>query len=173
MNRFLEYTIFLVVLLLLQVFLFDNLSLSIYITPLIYTAFFVMLPADINSGLLLGLGLVTGVAMDFFMGTAGINTISSLAVCFMRPAIMNLTLGKDNSRESNMPLPREQGTKRWLRYASLLVLIHCTIFFLFESLSLHYIVFTLMRMLCSAVFTLLIICFIAGVYPARRYRPSN
>jgi hypothetical protein len=167
-SRFVEYTIFLAVLLLLQVFLFDNLRLSIYITPLVYTAFFVLLPADINSGLLLGLGLATGAAMDFFMATAGINTIASLAVCFVRPAVINVTLGKDNVRESNTPLPREHGTKRWLRYASLLVLIHCAIFFLFESLSLHYMVFTLMRMLCSAAVTLIAVWFIAGIYPARR-----
>ncbi len=170
MNRFLKYTVLLAVLLLLQIFLFDNLSLSVYITPLIYTAFFVMLPADINSGLLLGLGFATGIAADFFMGTAGINTIASLAVCFARPAIINLTLGKETSRESNTPIPREQGAKRWLRYAALLVLIHCTVFFLCESLSLHYIWFTLLRTLCSSAVTLLIVWFIASIYPARSYR---
>ncbi len=165
-----EYTIFFAVLLLLQVFLFDNLTMSIYLTPLVYVAFFVILPANINSALLLLLGMATGVAVDFFMGTAGLNTIASLAVCFVRPAVVNLTLGREESRESNMPLPRVQGPARWLRYAALLVTIHCAVFFLFESLSFSHLGFTLSRMLCSAAATLLIVWFIAGIYPARKYR---
>lgn len=162
-----EYIIFFVVLVLLQVFLFDNINLSIYISPLVYVAFIVMLPLNINHALLLLLGLVTGVAMDFFTGMGGLNTIACLATSFLRPAVLNLTIGKEVVREGGAPLPRDLGMGRWLRYVSLLVLVHCIVFFGFEAMTLHYIVFTLLRMVCSAAVTIVLVWFTGMLYPGK------
>ncbi|HBX90150.1 MAG TPA: rod shape-determining protein MreD, partial [Alistipes sp.] len=73
MYRTYPYAILFVTTALLQVFLFDNLSLSLYFDPLVYLSFIVLLPLDIAPVVLLGAGLATGVGMDMAMGTAGIN----------------------------------------------------------------------------------------------------
>ena len=62
---------------LLQVFLFDNLTISIYLNPLVYIVFIALLPLDTPPAAVLGAGLALGVTMDFAMGAAGINTIAA------------------------------------------------------------------------------------------------
>ena len=48
MHRTLPYISLFVVTVLLQVFLFDNLSISIYLNPLVYVAFVALLPLDLS-----------------------------------------------------------------------------------------------------------------------------
>lgn len=65
MYRTLPYFMLFVVTVLLQVFLFDNLSISIYLNPLVYVAFIALLPLDTPPIVLLLSGLAVGVTMDF------------------------------------------------------------------------------------------------------------
>lgn len=74
MYRTLPYLALFAATVLLQVFLFDNLSISVYLNPLVYIAFIVLLPLDTPPVVLLGAGLALGVTMDGAMGAAGINT---------------------------------------------------------------------------------------------------
>lgn len=169
MREFLEYTLFFVILILLQVFVFDNITLSMYVTPLAYVAFLVMLPFNINSGLLLLLGLITGVVMDFFMGTGGLNTIASLFTAFARPGIINLVFGRDFVREGGGIFTRKDIISgKWFRYSCIVVFLHCLIFIFFETLSFAYIVHTLIKILFSSIITTLIVWFAGSVYPIRR-----
>ena len=93
MYRTLPYIGLFAVTVLLQVFLFDNLSVSIYLNPLVYIAFLALLPLDTKPVALLGAGLLLGVVMDYAMGAAGINTIATLLIAFLRPALVNLLFG--------------------------------------------------------------------------------
>ena len=61
MHRTLPYISLFVVTVLLQVFLFDNLSISIYLNPLVYVAFVALLPLDTPPVALLASGLAMGV----------------------------------------------------------------------------------------------------------------
>ena len=112
MYRTLEYTILFVVMALLQVFLFSRIGVSVYIHPLAYVAFIILLPMEIAPLLLLTLGLLMGVTMDVFMGTAGINTIATLFVAFCRPTLLNLLAGKDEVKDGGIPnVNRPAGSK--------------------------------------------------------------
>lgn len=153
---------------LLQVLLFDNLNLSIYITPLAYIAFFVLLPINTPRLLFLILGLVMGVTMDMMMGTSGLNTIASLATGYLRPWMAAAMFGKDAEREGETPLPRTHGRGKWLRYTALLTGLHCLLFFMFEAMSLHNLIFTLTRAVCSGAVTFAAIWFIGSIYPVRK-----
>lgn len=169
MNRFLEYTIFFVAVALLQVLLFDNLNLTIYVTPMVYVAFFVMLPIDTKPLTMLLLGLLMGIVMDILTGAGGLHSIASMATAFSRQVVINITLGRDASREAVIPSPREFGFGKWMKYASLLVGIHCLVFFMFEAFTFHYIFFTLLRALCSSLATIVVVLFVAAIYPVRRH----
>lgn len=60
MHKTLPYLALFAVVVLLQVFLFDNLSISIYLNPLVYVAFIALLPLDTPPVVLLLSGLATG-----------------------------------------------------------------------------------------------------------------
>ena len=67
MYRLLEYGILFFVMVILQVFLFSRIGISIYVNPLVYIAFLILLPMEIAGALLLVLGMVLGMTVDFFM----------------------------------------------------------------------------------------------------------
>lgn len=159
MNRLLENIIFFVVLLLLQVFLFNNLNLSVYLNPLVYIAFLLLLPMEMKTVWVLLLGLLLGVATDFMVGGAGLNTIASLATAFMRRQALILLLGKDTVNEGGIPCSNRIGTGKFFRYVSVLTAVHCLIFFSFESLNYSHFYVTLIKIVLSTAVTIVLVYF--------------
>ena len=169
MHRILEYTIFYIALFLLQVFLFDNLSLSVYLAPLVYVSFLVMLPLNMKHGLLVIVGFVAGLILDIFTGTGGLHTIAATFTGFIRPGIVNITMGKDFSKESGgIVTRRDIKSSKWLRYSAILTLLHCAIYFMFEALTWKYFGYTLLKILLSSAFTVILVWFIGYIYPQRK-----
>ncbi len=162
MQRALEYTIFFVAVVLLQALLFDNLMFSGLVVPLYYVAFVVLLPVKINRGWLLVLGTLLGVVMDVSMGTAGLNTIATTAIAYLRPMVMRITIGNDVTHE-NIPYGGAIDEKSFLLYTSLLVVAHEVLFFGFESLGSH-LLFTLFKILFSSAVTVLLVWVTARLF---------
>ena len=71
MHRVVEYTLMFLVLVLLQVFLFDNLNLSPYLYPLVYVGFIILLPVGLHPAWTLLLGFLVGAVTDLLSGTPG------------------------------------------------------------------------------------------------------
>ena len=171
MHRTLQYAILFIVMVILQIFLFSRIGISVYVHPLVCIAFIVLLPMEIAPLLLLTLGLLMGVTMDFFMGTAGINTIATLFVAFCRPTLLNLLAGKDEVKDGGIPNVNRLGIKKFIKYASFMVLLHSTVFFIFETLSLHFFYLTLLRILLSSAVTLLLVYFCQRLFSVNRQKP--
>ncbi len=157
--RILEYLFFFVVLLLLQLFLFNNLNFGVYVNPLVYIAFIILLPMETLPVVMLLSGLLLGCAMDLVMGTAGINTIATLFTAYSRPLLLRLFIGKDDIRDGGVPNLRRLGAGKYFRYSTLVVFLQCFVFFTLESLSWDYYYLTLLRILCSTVVTVVLVYF--------------
>lgn len=163
MYRFLEYLLLFVLLLLLQILFFSRIGVSLYLHPLIYIAFVVLLPMEIPGALLLLLGFATGVVMDLFMGMAGVNTIATLTVAFSRPLLLLMCLSKDEVKEGGVPNVKRMGERKFLRYTVMMVLLQSAIFFLLEALSWHLLLHVLLRIVLSSVIT------VAFIYLFQRF----
>ena len=153
MHRTLPYISLFVVTVLLQVFLFDNLSISIYLNPLVYVAFVALLPLDTPPVVLLASGLAIGVTMDFAMGAAGVNTIA--------------TYTRDDLREGGVPCAGRLGRRVFLNYLIVLVLLHHAVFFSLEALSWMHVVRTLVRIVVSGAVSVAFIWIIARIFTAK------
>ena len=167
MYRTLPYIGLFVVAVLLQVFLFDNLSISVYLNPLVYVVFLALLPLDAQPVTLLGGGLLLGITMDLAMGAAGINTIATLPVAFFRPTLAGMICGRENVREGGIPSPGRLGTHKFFVYMTTLILIHHTIFFLLESLSWDHLLHTVLRIVVSSAVTLAFCWIIDRLFTAK------
>lgn len=167
MYKILPYTALFVVVVLLQVFLFDNLSISIYLNPLIYLAFILLLPMDIRPLPLLLWGVVVGVVVDHCMGAAGINTIATLPIAFFRPTLLTLLMGRDESREGGIPSPERLGSTVFWQYLIVTVLIHHTLFFLLEALSWANLLHTLLRIVLSSALSVGFIWLITRIFTSK------
>lgn len=168
MHRTAEYSLIFASTVLLQVMLFDNLNISPYLYPLIYIGFILLLPTHMNRAAALLLAFAAGCTVDLLSGTPGLNTIASLASGFVRPAALNLTIGRDAARENVMPLPLTVGRNKWLHYALLIISVHCLVFFFFEAASFRHAGFTILRSLGSIASTTILIWFAAALLPAGR-----
>ena len=167
MHRTLPYLALFAVVVLLQVFLFDNLSISIYLNPLVYVAFIALLPLDTPPVVLLLSGLATGVTMDLAMGAAGVNTIATLLIAFARPTLLGLLYSRDDIREGGIPSTGRLGNRVFLNYLIVLVLVHHAVFFSLEALSWAHIVRTIVRTVASGAVSVAVIWVIARIFTAQ------
>lgn len=167
MHKNLLYFFSFIVLWSLQTFLFNNLTLSIYFNPLIYMVFVALLPLETPRGVLLLAGLASGVAADWSMGAAGVNTIATVLVAFLRPMLLNFQLGKENLRDGGVPSPERLGAWGFLRYLLVFVLIHHFVFFALESLSWTHFLHTLLRLAVSSAATIACAWFMAHLITSK------
>lgn len=151
MQRTIEYILFFVAVVLLQSLLFDNLVLTRYVVPLYYVVFMLLLPVGTGRMALLLLGAALGMVMDTTMGTPGLNVIATATVGFARPVVMNISMGKDVQHEK-VPFGGAIDDKAFLLYATILVALHQSLFFGFESLGSHFF-FTVGKIVCSTLVT--------------------
>lgn len=159
MIRFLEYALTFILLLVLQEFVFDNINLGGVVNPYIYIMFIILLPLDIPGWILLFLGFGTGAALDFMSGTAGLQTICSTWLAFVRPSIVNLLLGKDMVYEGGLPTAGRVGTARFIRYLAVMVLLFNIPFFILEDMAGSVWIVSL-RIILSTLFSIGIIYFL-------------
>lgn len=152
---------------LLQVFLFDNLSISIYLNPLVYVVFIALLPLDAQPVTVLGSGLLLGITMDCAMGAAGINTIATLPIAFFRPSLAEMICGRENVREGGIPSPDRLGTRKFFLFLLTLTIIHHSIFFLLEALSWSLMPHTILRIVISSAISVAFGWIIARIFTAK------
>ena len=151
---------------LLQVFLFDNLSISVYLNPLVYVVFIALLPLDAQPVTVLGSGLLLGITMDCAMGAAGLNTIATLPIAFFRP-YAEMICGRENVREGGIPAPDRLGTRKFFLFLLALTIIHHTIFFLLEALSWSLMPHTILRIVISSAISVAFGWIIARIFTAK------
>ena len=160
MQRNLTYAGIFLVLVLLQVFLFDNIALSVYFHPLIYIAFVIILPLDMRPVWVLLLSALMGLMMDMATGQAGLNVMATTAVGFMRTAIVGLICGRSMGFDDTIPSLNRFTTKNRIGYIVAMVVTHSAIYFGLESLSVMHLLHTLLRLVVSDIVAIFVVWYI-------------
>ncbi len=164
MFRILPYIALLLTAVLSQIFIFDTLSTSVLVAPLVYIVFIVMLPIESSQIVMFACGVMLGSIMDVTMGTSGLNSIATIAIAFFRAPILKLIVGHKRSAERGVPSEILFGDRAYIRYVVTLVALHHALFFLFESLSSIHLLYTLWRFTISTAVSILFVWLIARLY---------
>ena len=144
------------VVLFVQVFVLNNLSVTPIIAPMVYIVLLVMMPLDSSQWTMLGVAAALGLVMDITMGTPGLNTLVTPPVAFFRRQILYTLAGfSPMSKEEGVPLPKRHGM-RFHRYAIIMIVIHSVLFYLVEWLSFDNFGMLLLRIFCSTLLSLLL-----------------
>ena len=144
------------VVLFVQVFVLNNLSVTPIIAPMVYIVLLVMMPLDSSQWTMLGVAAALGLVMDITMGTPGLNTLVTLPVAFFRRQILYTLAGfSPMSKEEGVPLPKRHGM-RFHRYAIIMIVIHSVLFYLVEWLSFDNFGMLLLRIFCSTLLSLIL-----------------
>ncbi len=171
MRGFLTYLLlFIVAVVVTQLFVLDSIRVSIYFSPLAYIAFVALLPVGMRPVAVLLLGFATGVFIDFFEGTGGAHTAATVLTAYSRRWMMIATLGRETvDEETAMPSTRSLGSGRFMRYAALVSGFHSVVFFSLEALSLANYLSVLLKSVVSGVFTLLSVLAISLLFTVKAH----
>ena len=121
-----------VLLMMVQIFVLNNIQLSGYINPYIYILFILSLPYRTPQWLTLILAFVTGLVVDIFMNTMGTHAFATVLMAFTRNGIINMITDFEKD-ENPTPSFYTFGVGVYIRYVVLLVFIHHTALFFLEA----------------------------------------
>jgi rod shape-determining protein MreD len=152
-NSVFRFGLIFIVLVLLQVILFNNIQFSGYVNPYVYIMFILLLPFETPAWILLPLSFILGMVLDVFSGSPGMHTSATVFAGFVRPSVLTLVAPRDGYEGRSEPSIMNYGIRWFLVYTTLMVLIHHTVLFYLEVFRFAEFFRTFLRVLLSSVFT--------------------
>jgi hypothetical protein len=156
-RNILSYSIAFVLMVLVQVWILNNIQLSGYINPYLYILFLLILPFGTAPAILIPAGFFLGLTIDLFMHTAGLHAAACVLAAFMRPVVLSLIAPGDGYDNNQRPHVSVMGFGWFLRYVIIMVLLHHTALFYLEVFRFSDFFLTLARVLFSSFFTIVLI----------------
>jgi rod shape-determining protein MreD len=156
-SRTLQIAIQFIVLIVLQLLLFNNIQFSGFINPYVYVLFFILLPFDFPKWLMLLLGLMMGLLIDLFSGTPGVHATATVLIAYLRPFLLAIVAPHDGYDNSTMPRISYMGIDWFIKFTIIFVLIHHLVLFYVEVFSFAHFFRTFLKVILSSLFTIVII----------------
>ena len=146
-----------IVLVLIQVFILNNIRINGYINPYLYVMFILLLPFETPGWILLISSFFLGLSIDLFTHTPGMHTSASVFMAFCRPGIIRFISGNKDIEAGMMPGIKDMGFRWFFIYSFMLILLHHILFFLLEVFRMNEILQTFYRIILSSVSTLILV----------------
>ena len=161
MNK-IVYTFFLFfTLLLLQVFILNNVHFLGYVNPYLYIAFVFLYPLRENRFSFLTLAFLLGLCVDFFSNSGGIHAFSTLFIAYLRIFLIH-SIFKKTSADYLLFNLRLENFGNVFNYIAILTILHHFILFSFINFSFQNFTEVILNTVLSSIFTLIL--FFLGNY---------
>ena len=157
LNEILRNIVRFIALVLVQVLVIKNIELGRFINPFLYVLFIIVLPFETPKWLLLVAAFFLGLTIDVFYDTAGMHAAACVFMAYIRPATLKLFSPRDGYESGTQPTIQYLGIPWFLSYAGILILAHHVILFYLEIFRFSEFFSTLLRVVVSAVCTLLLV----------------
>lgn len=159
----LQFFLLFIVLVIAQVVIFNNLVLFSVAVPLVFIYLIISLPLTWSTNIAITIGFLTGLAVDIFSDTQGMNALCCTLLAFMQKGVFHLYVQRDDDLAGLRPSLRSMDTTAYLKYMFSMVLIYCIMIFTVDAFALFSVLRFLLCILSSTVYTFLIIYAIATV----------
>lgn len=150
-----------------QVLVLKNVVLFHTAFCFLYTSFLLLLPIEMGSIALMGLGFLMGFGVDIFYDSLGLHALSCVFMMFLRNFwIVRITPlgGYDNDA---VPSIRLGGVTWFATYTLPLIFVHHTVLFFTEAGTFALFGFTLWKAFTSTLFTGFVILLMQYIFPDR------
>ncbi len=155
-----------ILLVLLQVLVFNNIQINGYINPYYYVLFILILPFDTPKWLILFSGFFLGLTIDFFSHTIGMHAAATTLVAFLRPGTIRLLSANRELEPGMEPSIRDMGFSWFFMYTLILVFFHHLLLFFLEVFRFNEFFQTLGRVIISTAVSVALI--VIGEYVVRK-----
>jgi rod shape-determining protein MreD len=151
-----------VLLVLLQVMLFNNLHLFGFINPMVYLFFIISYRFDSDQTLFIFLSFILGFTIDFLSQSGGAHSISALTIAFLRPVLIRNAFGVTAEIPTNFH--NDSRTLNKTIFLAILIGIHHLLYFTFVFFNWNALYLILKNALLTSVISLTLIALLSSLY---------
>jgi hypothetical protein len=141
----------------LQVFLFDNMVLFGTAFCFIYIGFILLIPLEVSTVILIVIGFFTGLSLDVFYNSLGINAASATLVAYLRPYWLSIITPTGGYEDVRIPSLKTMGFSWFVIYALPLIFLHHISLFFIEAGEMSHFGLILKKSFFSSLFTFAIL----------------
>lgn len=161
-SEIIKNTIRFFLLLLMQVIVFNNISLYGYIQPYPYLLFIILYPVNSGRyGLLLS-SFLLGIIMDMFCNSGGIHATSCLILAYFRHNVFKISFGLSYEYQT-IKIPTTS-LKEQIVFVGICVFLHHLVLFLLEAFSFTLFGYAMLKVLFSGIFTIIFSVLIINLF---------
>jgi len=153
---------------LIQVLVMNKINFYGFLNPYIYILFILLLPFETPGWLLLLLSFFTGLTVDIFSGTLGLNAASSVFLGFVRPMVIKFVGEKPEYDITTQPQLQQMGLKWFIAYALLMIFAHHLFLNMLDVFSFDEFWQTLLRVIVSTLFTFIFIMLYEYIFAPKK-----
>ena len=136
--------------------------------PVVFIYLILRLPVNLHGGWVLTIAFFSGLLIDIFSNTPGMNSLACTIMAAVRRPVFNAFVSREN--EMNIPIPSvdSMGVSDYFRYMATLVTLYCLLIFSIQAVTLHNALLTLARIVASSVLSVVIIFGLDTLVSTRR-----
>lgn len=146
-----------ILLILLQIFVFNNFTFNSYIIPYVYILFILLLPFETPKWVVVLTSFFLGLFVDFFYNTLGLHAAACTLIGFVRPVIQNIISLRRELEQGTFPGVRGMGIRWFFFYTLLMVSVHHLMIFYLESFRFHSFISTFFRAFMNILVTTMVL----------------
>lgn len=151
MFKNLSYIWMTIAIMIVQIFLLDELSIAMWLRPMIFPLVVILLRMELATVWVLLVSTLIGIVMDLSLGGSGLYTATLVPLAIMRRWILYLTTSRSIEHGDQTSLLSRLSSYQLMAYTSAMLAIHHTLFFMMEALSLANVWHLMMTIVCSTL----------------------
>ncbi len=153
---------------LVQVMLLKDLVLFDSAFCFLYVAFILLLPFELSAMMTIVIGFFTGFTIDVFYDSMGLHAFATVLIGYLRNYWLSIITPQGGYEAGNSPTIAANGVQWFLVYAIPLVFIHHFVLFFLEASGFEMFWYTMLKIISSMFFTMIVIVFLLFLAPQRR-----
>lgn len=152
-----SYVVMFAVLVVVQALLMNHIILFNSAVCFVFIYFIIKLPIGISSNLLLTLGFLTGLTIDFLSDTPGLNALSCTFLAVLKRPVFFAYMQHDDHIRNVSPGMRSMGWLNFTKYLLTMSALYSLIAIFVEYVAVANAIEIAIKVLASSIFTFLII----------------
>ncbi len=165
-NSYFINTIRFVLLILVQVLVFNHLNFFGFINPMVYILFLYWFPIKENRAAFIALSFLLGLTIDLFSDTMAIHAASTVTIAYLRPAIMRFVFGVNIEFQSFRISSSTRAQQ--ITFLALLIIAHHLVFFTLEIFSLSNVLIIIKKVLTIGSATMLLCLLFSSLFSTHK-----
>lgn len=130
-----QFGLLFICLVLMQVILFNHLSLFGIAVPVIFIYWILRLPVNLSQNWVLTLSFLLGLTIDTFSDTQGMNALACTLLAGLRLPVLRLYIPREDELTNPIPSIRSLGIGVYAKYIFTGVLAYCILYYTIEAFS--------------------------------------